>query len=57
MHMPKNPLIKTNPYLKNTAEREASLTASVITSSAIEGVYLKPKKTKKSSQRRPACQK
>jgi len=38
--MPKNPLIKTNPYLKNAAERNASLTASVVTSSAIEGVHL-----------------
>jgi hypothetical protein len=38
--MAKNTLIKTNPYLKNAAEREASLTASVVTSSAIEGVHL-----------------
>ena len=38
--MPKNSLIKTNPYLKNAAERNASLTASVVTSSAIEGVHL-----------------
>ena len=38
--MPKNSLIKTNPYLRNAAEREASLTASVVTSSAIEGVHL-----------------
>lgn len=38
--MLKNPLIKTNPYLKNPAERNASLTASVATSSAIEGVRL-----------------
>ncbi len=37
----KNSLIKTNPYLRNTAEREASLTASVVTSSAIEGVHLR----------------
>jgi hypothetical protein len=55
--MPKNALIKTNPYLKNAAERDASITASVVTSSAIEGVHLKPKKTRISSQRRPACQK
>jgi hypothetical protein len=38
--MPKNPLIKTNPYLKNTAERNAMLATSVATSSAIEGVHL-----------------
>jgi hypothetical protein len=38
--MPKNSLIKTNPYLRNAAERNASLTASVVTSSAIEGVHL-----------------
>ena len=38
--MPKYSLIKTNPYLKNAAAREASLTASVVTSSAIEGVRL-----------------
>lgn len=38
--MPKNSLIKTNPYLKNAAERNASLTASVVTSTAIEGVHL-----------------
>jgi hypothetical protein len=38
--MPKNPLIKTNPYLKNPAERNAALTASVVTSSAIEGAHL-----------------
>lgn len=36
--MPKNSLIRTNPYLRNAAERNASLTASVVTSSAIEGV-------------------
>ena len=39
--MPKNALIKTNPYLKNAAERDASITASVVTSSAIEGVHLR----------------
>lgn len=38
--MPKNSLIKTNPYLRNAAERNAALTASVVTSSAIEGVHL-----------------
>jgi hypothetical protein len=40
LHMPKNPLIKTNPYLKNPAERNAMLATSVATSSAIEGVHL-----------------
>jgi hypothetical protein len=38
--MSKNSLIKTNPYLRNAVERNASLTASVVTSSAIEGVHL-----------------
>uniref|UniRef100_A0A6H1ZN10 Uncharacterized protein n=1 Tax=viral metagenome TaxID=1070528 RepID=A0A6H1ZN10_9ZZZZ len=38
--MQKKSLIQTNPYLKNAAERDASLTASVVTSFAIEGVHL-----------------
>ena len=55
--MQKNPLIKTNPYLRDAAQREALLTASVISSTAIEGVHLsgieqcKPaKKSKKITQ-------
>jgi hypothetical protein len=47
--MPKNPLIKTNPYLKNPAERNAALTASVATSSAIEGVKMAKTQSKKPS--------
>jgi hypothetical protein len=38
--MQKNPLIKTNPYLKDALRREALLTTSVISSTAIEGVRL-----------------
>jgi len=53
--MPKNPLIKTNPYLKNAAERNASLTASVATSSAIEGVIMaEAKHGKPSKKHRPS---
>ena len=48
--MPKNSLIKTNPYLRNAAEREAMLYASVVTSSAIEGVKM-PKKPGKLSKK------
>jgi len=38
--MQKKSLSKTNPYLKNPAERRAMLYASVVTSSAIEGIHL-----------------
>ncbi len=55
--MQKNSLIKTNPYLKNAAERNASLSASVVTSSAIEGVKLPGMKARKPSKRRSACPK
>jgi hypothetical protein len=55
--MQKNPLIKTNPYLKDAVQREALLAASVISSTAIEGVHLSgterrksAKKTKKTTQ-------
>jgi hypothetical protein len=50
MSMPKNPLSKTNPYLRDAEERKALLFTAVSTSSAIEGVrvatakYLQPKK-------------
>lgn len=55
--MQKKPLIKTNPYLKDAVRREALLAASVISSTAIEGVHLaginrrkSAKKTKKITQ-------
>ena len=48
--MLKNSLIKTNHYLRNAAEREAMLYASVATSSAIEGVKM-PKTPGKSSKK------
>jgi len=51
--MPKNALIKTNSYLRNAAERNASLTASVVTSSAIEGVKMSktPEKSSKKNKK------
>jgi len=55
--MKKDSLIKTNPYLKNPAERRAMLYASVMTSSAIEGVKLPGMKISKPSQRRSKCPK
>jgi len=33
-------LIQTNPYLRNSKERESRLTRSVLSSSAIEGVHV-----------------
>ena len=38
--MQKKSLIKTNPYLKNAAQRKAMLYTSVVTSSAIEGIHV-----------------
>ncbi len=55
--MKKNSLSKTNPYLKDAAQREALLYRSVVTSTAIEGVKLPGMKTRKPSQRRSACPK
>jgi len=55
--MQKKSLIKTNPYLKNAAQRKAMLYTSVATSSAIEGVKLTDKKAMKPSKRRSACPK
>ena len=52
IRMKKNSLIKTNPYLKNPAERRAMLYASVMTSSAIEGVKLPGMKAGKTAQKR-----
>lgn len=37
--MPKIPLAKSNPYLKEAADLKAALLNSVITSTAIEGVH------------------
>jgi hypothetical protein len=55
--MQKNPLSKTNPYLKNAAQRKALLTMSVVTSSAIEGVKLPDLRAAKPSKRRSTCPK
>lgn len=37
----KRPLIETNPYLKDPKQRDRLITRSVLTSSAVEGVYVK----------------
>jgi len=50
--MKKDSLIKTNPYLKNPAERRSMLYTSVVTSSAIEGVKLPGMKAGKTAQKR-----
>jgi len=39
--MKKEPLIKTNPYLKDTAMREKLITRSVRTSCGVEGIKTK----------------
>lgn len=49
--MQKGLLIKTNPYLKDAAEREALLTAAVVSSTAIEGVHLSGLSGKKPSKK------
>jgi hypothetical protein len=36
----KRPLIKTNPYLKDPKRRNMLITRSVLTSSAVEGIYV-----------------
>ena len=46
--MPKDSLIKTNPYLKNPAQREAALSLTVESSTAIEGVRIAGLKRKPS---------
>ena len=37
--MPKVPLSKSNPYLRDAADLKAALLNSVVTSTAIEGVH------------------
>ncbi len=37
--MPKAPLSKSNPYLREAADLRAALLNSVVTSTAIEGVH------------------
>lgn len=36
----KRPLIETNPYLIDPAQRDRLITRSVLTSSAVEGIYV-----------------
>ena len=38
--MKKIPLIETNPYLKNPAQREKMLVTAVVSSTSIEGVHV-----------------
>jgi hypothetical protein len=49
--MQKNTLSKTNPYLKDAAQRKALLYTSVATSTAIEGVIMSAAKSKKPSKK------
>jgi hypothetical protein len=57
--MKKRSLIKTNPYLKDPAEREDRIVINVATSSAIEGIPLSAFGTfltsKKGSNGKAAC--
>jgi hypothetical protein len=42
------PLTETNPYLKDPKKRKTLLLISVSTSTAIEGVHIKPSEIQKS---------
>ena len=44
--MKKSSLLKTNPYLKNAKLRDKMILQSVISSTAIEGVHIRPVKRK-----------
>jgi hypothetical protein len=50
--MTKDALIKTNPYLKNPAQREAALSITVESSTAIEGVRIVGLNMRKPSKKR-----
>lgn len=41
----KNSLLETNPYLKDPAQRKRLLRRSLVSSFAIEGIYLKEEPT------------
>ena len=53
--MRKNSLLKTNPYLKNPAERRRLIYKSVVTSTAIEGVHVPSKKPNVSKKGKKAA--
>jgi hypothetical protein len=48
---PGKSLIKANPYLRNPRERKRQFVTAVLTSTAVEGVKIKPDELKKSSPR------
>jgi hypothetical protein len=50
--MVKDALIKTNPYLKNADQREAALSITVESSTAIEGVRISGLNLHKPSKKR-----
>jgi len=51
--MKKKSLKETNPYLKDPEKYEASLTASVVTSSAVEGIRITAAQLQKKSSKAP----
>lgn len=50
--MPKDALIRTNPYLKNSGQRDAALSITVESSTAIEGVRIASLNIRKPSKKR-----
>ena len=50
IHKPNEPLIKTNPYLRNPQERQIQFITAVVTSTGVEGVSITPSQLKKSSK-------
>ena len=50
--MLKDALIKTNPYLKNSSKREAALSITVESSTAIEGVRIAGLSARKPAKKR-----
>lgn len=49
--MKKKPLIETNKYLRDPAQRDRLINRSVLTSSAVEGIHLSPEVFKKPPMR------
>jgi len=42
IYKPEEPLIKTNPYLRDPKKRQAQFVTGVMTSTSIEGVFIAP---------------
>lgn len=42
IYKPEQPLIKTNPYLKNPKQRQAQFVTAVVSSTSMEGVIIAP---------------